>query len=242
MKANRFSIVMPVRNAENEVARSLYSVWSQTHANWRIIIIDDASTDNTLAEIERFQSKFRLPAEKLKIISNSTQQYALPNILAGIHESDESDIICHVDGDDWICDMDALTLINMRYEANPDIQALWTSHRWSFSHYNISGALPRDADPYTHPWVSSHMKTFKASTFRDISDSNFLDKDGKYFQRIADQALYLPVLYKSAGNWHHEPMVAYHYSIQVQENTFKTDDAKFQKQEADFLRIRGFLN
>ena len=76
--------------------------------------------------------------------------------------SDDDDIICHVDGDDWICDMDALSLINMRYEKSPEIQALWTAQRWGFSNYNISGPLAPDADPYTHPWVSSHMKTFRA--------------------------------------------------------------------------------
>ena len=242
MKVNRFTIVMPVRNAEDEVARSLYSIWSQTHPNWKIIIIDDASTDATLSEIERFQSKFRLPEDKLKIISNQDQKFALPNIIRGIEEADESDIICHIDGDDWLCDMDALSLINIRYETSPGIQALWTSHRWGFSHYNISGPLPRDADPYTHPWVSSHMKTFRASAFRDIPDSNFRDKNNEYFQRVADQALYLPILYKSGGNWFHEAITAYHYSIQVQKDTFHNNDAKFQKQEADFLRIRGFLS
>ena len=61
---------MPVRNAEVEVARSLYSIWAQTHPNWRIVIIDDASSDKTLDEIERFQTKFRLPEDRLKIISN----------------------------------------------------------------------------------------------------------------------------------------------------------------------------
>tara|TARA_B100000700_G_C14736581_1_gene710951 strand:- start:26 stop:754 length:729 start_codon:yes stop_codon:yes gene_type:complete len=242
MKANRFTIVMPTRNAEMEVARSLYSIWAQTHPNWKIVIIDDASDDKTLDEIERFQTKFRLPEDRLKIISNSTQQYALPNILTGIEEADESDIICHIDGDDWLCDMDALSLINMRYEKTPSIQALWTSQRWGFSHYNISGALPQDADPYTHPWVSSHMKTFRASTFRDISDSNFRNEDGSYFQRVADQALYLPVLHKAEGNWFHEPFTAYHYSIEVRKDIFQNQDAKFQKQEADFLRIRGFLS
>ena len=233
--------MMPVRNAELEIARSLYSIWAQTHTNWRIVVINDASTDSTLSEIERFQSKFRLPEEKLLIIDNEEQQYALPNIITGINESDESDIICHIDGDDWLCDMDALSLINLRYETNPSIQALWTSHRWGFSHYNISGMLPQNADPYTHPWVSSHMKTFRASTFRNINDKNFRNEEGEYFQRVADQALYLPILYNSNGNWFHEPFVSYHYSIEVKEDTFQSEDAKYQKLEADYLRIRGFL-
>jgi glycosyltransferase involved in cell wall biosynthesis len=242
MKANKFSIVMPVRNAELEIARSLYSIWCQTHSNWKIIVVDDASEDNTLAEIKRFQSKFSMTDDQLTVITSQTQNYALPNILRAIEETDDDDIICHVDGDDWICDMDALSLINMRYEKSPEIQALWTAQRWGFSNYNISGPLAPDADPYTHPWVSSHMKTFRAGLFHDIKDENFRDESGEYFQRVADQAFYLPVLHKAAGNWFYEPITAYHYSIDIQKDTFQSEDAKFQKREVDFLRIRGFIS
>lgn len=233
---------MPVRNAEIEIARSLYSIWCQTHPDWRIIVVDDASEDDTISEIERFQSKFRLAEDKLMVIRNSTQQHALPNVLRGIQECDPNDIVCHVDGDDWICDMDALSIINMRYEKSPEIQALWTAQRWGFSHYNISGPLPKDADPYTHPWVSSHMKTFRAGAAQGIKDENFRNEEGDYFQRVADQALYLPILYQAEGNWCYEPFTAYHYSIEIQSKMFQNEDAKFQKREADFLRIRGFLS
>ena len=76
----------------------------------------------------------------------------------------------------------------------------------------------------------------------DVNDKNFRGEDGEYFRRIGDQAIYLPVLHQAKGNWHFEPFVSYHYSIDLKKSTFHTEDAKFQKLEGEFLRKRGFVS
>ena len=43
------SIIMPSYNAEAFLERAVRSVFAQTCGNWRLIIIDDGSTDNTLS-------------------------------------------------------------------------------------------------------------------------------------------------------------------------------------------------
>ena len=53
--------------------------------------------------------------------------------------------------------------------------------------------------------------------------------------------MYLPALWNAQGNWHFEPRVAYHYTIKLESETFSTDDAKFQKSEAEYLRKRRYL-
>ena len=166
--------------------------------------------------------------------------WKIRNIVEALKETNSSDIICRLDGDDWLCDCDALTIINDRYN-RLGVNALWTAHRWSFSNHNISGPLPKDVDPYKHPWVSSHLKTFRKSLIESVNDKNFRGEDGEYFKRIGDQTIYLPVLYQSAGNWHYEPVVTYHYTIDMKPQTFQTEDAKFQKQEGLFLRSRGYV-
>lgn len=44
-------IIMPVYNCEKYIKESIESVKKQTNKNWRLIIIDDLSTDNTIEEI-----------------------------------------------------------------------------------------------------------------------------------------------------------------------------------------------
>lgn len=246
MKNNHFKIIIPVRNAEEHIARCLYSVWSQTYQDWSAIIIDDVSTDNTVEEINRFLLKFESIRNKVTVIINSNRQYALSNILTGIRMSNDNDIVCHVDGDDWLCDMDAFTLINQTYKnSDKDVGAVWTNHRWGFSPFPARwvGAIPKGANPYEYPWVSSHLKTFRKYLINEVNNKNFYNESNKYFQRIADQAFYLPVLEICRQKDLLRvflPICAYHYNIS-QNVDFQSDDSKLQLAEALFLRKRGFI-
>ena len=237
---NRFVFIMPAYNAEQTIARSIMSVWMQTHDNWKILIRDDLSTDDTVLIVETLKQNLGLSDDKICLEQNKEKKWEVRNIVELLSKCEPSDIVCRLDGDDWLCDTDALSIINHRYETMK-VDVLWTAHRWSFSNHNISGPLPKDANPYEHNWVSSHLKTFRKRIIENVKDENFRGEDNEYFKRIGDQTLYLPVLHQAAGNWHYEPIVAYHYTVDLSPKTFQSDDAKFQKAEAEYLRNRGFL-
>jgi len=240
LKQNNFVFIVPAFNAELTIGRTLLSVWSQTYSNWKIVVKDDMSTDRTREIVESFSKSFGLQ-DKISISTNTEKKWEVRNILESLEGCETEDIVCRLDGDDWLCDSDALSIIDHRYKTL-GCNVLWTNHRWAFSNHNISAPLPQNANPYQHSWVSSHFKTFRKSLIENVNDKNFKNEDGEYFKRIGDQAIYLPVLYKSSGNWHHEPIVAYHYTIDINPQTFQTDDSKFQKAEGEYLRARGFLS
>lgn len=48
------SVIMPAFNAEKYIAQSIESVIRQTYANWELIVINDGSTDNTAAIIDKY--------------------------------------------------------------------------------------------------------------------------------------------------------------------------------------------
>ena len=232
---------MPAFNAASTIYRSITSVIFQTYPNWKIIIRDDMSTDGTVAVIESIKKNLNLSDDKITLTVNTEKMWEVRNIVESLKETDSNDIICRLDGDDWLCDTDILTIIDHSYRTK-NCDVLWTSHRWGFTKHNISGPMPKNADPYTYPWVSSHFKTFRKFLIENVSDENFRGSDGEYFKRIGDQAIYLPILYKAKGNWHHEPIVAYHYTVEIDNQIFQTNDALFQKKEAEFLRTRGFVS
>ena len=231
---------MPTFNAVDTVQYSINSVMMQNYPNTKIVVIDDMSTDGTPDAVQELIEGYGVGEEKIKLIVNTEKKWEVANVLEGMNYADESDIICRLDGDDWLCDIDALAILNYRYETE-GFDAIWTAHRWSFTHANMSTELPRDANPYEHPWVSSHLKTFRKKLLSGVSDKNFRNNQGEYYKRIGDQVIYLPALYQASGNWHFEPIVAYHYSIELNQDTFHTEDAKFQKSESEELRARGFI-
>lgn len=59
------SIVIPVHNAEKFISDTVASVKSQTYENWELILVNDGSTDNSLALIKEFEKS----SEKIHVIN-----------------------------------------------------------------------------------------------------------------------------------------------------------------------------
>jgi len=57
MKTPLISIAVPAYNAEKYIEECLNSILNQTFQDWECIIVNDGSTDNTLAIIENFAAK-----------------------------------------------------------------------------------------------------------------------------------------------------------------------------------------
>lgn len=246
---NRFCFVAPMFNASKTVGQMLASIVGQSYKNWRLILIDDVSDSlelmNEIEIIERWhrlnQPGVELNDERsqIKVIVNNDKKWEMANVLHGISMCDDADVVCRIDADDWLTDLDALAYLNALY-VQTGAEALWTAHRWAYTDKNISGPLPGDADPYEHPWVSSHLKTFRKGLINDINDENFRGEDGEYIKRTGDQALFLPILHKAKRRGF-VPRVMYHYTIDDRPETYQTTDAKFQRDEGLFLRKRGFV-
>ncbi|MDP2939808.1 MAG: glycosyltransferase [Candidatus Omnitrophota bacterium] len=49
-----FSVITPAYNAEAFIGRAIESVRNQTYPDWEMVIVNNGSTDNTKAEIEKF--------------------------------------------------------------------------------------------------------------------------------------------------------------------------------------------
>ena len=238
-RLNNFTFIIPTFNAEKTIAQCLLSVVAQSYPHWKLIILDDMSTDRTVNIIKSITRVFQIQ-DKVTLVENKDKLWEVKNILEGLKHCEDEDIVCRLDGDDWMADLDALAIINTVYNEQK-CDALWTAHRWAFSPYNISKPMPEDVENvYEHPWVSSHFKTFRKRLINNVDDKNFRGKDGEYFKRIGDQAIYLPVLHNAKKRFF-LPIVAYHYSIDIRAQTFQTEDAKFQKSEAEFLRDRGYI-
>lgn len=66
----RVSIVTPMYNAKKYIEQTILSVQSQTYEDWEMLIIDDGSTDDSVAIVESYISK----DERIKLLKNSTNR------------------------------------------------------------------------------------------------------------------------------------------------------------------------
>lgn len=95
---NKVSVVIPVRNREKKITRSVNSALNQTHENIEVVVIDDGSEDKTYEVVSRIKD------ERLRVIGLGIRHGVSRARNIGIEES-TGEFIAFLDSDDeWVED------------------------------------------------------------------------------------------------------------------------------------------
>ena len=90
------SIIMPLYNCEQYVAKSIESVLTQTYKDWELLIVDDCSTDRSVEVIKSFND------ERIKLLSNEHNSGAALSRNYALREA-KGKWIAFLDSDDiWL--------------------------------------------------------------------------------------------------------------------------------------------
>ena len=65
MEKEKVSIIVPMYNAEKFIGKAIETVLSQTYENWEMLIMNDVSTDNSLAVVNKFVKK----DDRIKVVN-----------------------------------------------------------------------------------------------------------------------------------------------------------------------------
>jgi glycosyltransferase involved in cell wall biosynthesis len=95
-KEMRFSVIIPLYNKAPYVNKALESVLSQTFRDFELIVVDDGSTDESLAIAQSVLDKCDLP-HRLIHQDNTGVSTARNNGVAVA----QGDFVCFLDADDW---------------------------------------------------------------------------------------------------------------------------------------------
>lgn len=87
------SIVVPMHNATDFIDETIHSVLGQTYKNWELILVDDASSDNTLEVVKQFAN------EKIRVISCKRNGGAAKARNRGVAAA-RGRYVCFLDADD----------------------------------------------------------------------------------------------------------------------------------------------
>ena len=112
----KFSIVIPSYNAERWIEKCLKSVLNQTYKNYEIILVDDVSSDNTVALAKKLLKKpHEIIQLKSKRLNGGTRNEGVNNATG--------DYIINIDCDDWLHDDKVLEDLKNFIELNnnPDV-------------------------------------------------------------------------------------------------------------------------
>jgi len=234
--------ISPTYNASFHLSELYESLREQSNKNWSWVILNDMSNDDTLEIANNIAKSDEL--KRVTIVNHIEKKFALKGIvdyLQSNYASTHADtIVAIVDGDDALCNENTVDLVLKEYNDNQELEALWTAHSWDINGMNISRDMPGNINPYQYPWVSSHLKTFKLGVLQMISNENFKDLDGNWFERGYDQAIYLPLLHLAKSRKFLNEIC---YLYRINSNSLKVRDWK-EKSQMDTIRLvraRGYV-
>lgn len=115
------SVLIPAYNAEKTIYRCLDSILAQTYCDIEAIVVNDGSTDSTLAELQAYAKK----DERVKVIDQLNSGVAAARNTALDNASGE--YILYVDADDWI-EPDTVERLLNRMSEDTDIVFCSSDH------------------------------------------------------------------------------------------------------------------
>ena len=213
-----FVIIIPSYNNELFCIANINSALDQRYQNYRIIFINDCSSDNTLKFVKQTVAKSP-KRDFVTIIDNTSRQLAFANYYYTIHNNTKGDeIIITLDGDDMLASPFVLKHLNivysnkekevwltygqMRYLSNPKVKS------WICDMPKKIVEENRFRE-YTH--LPSHLRTFYSWLFKLI-DKEDLQDNGEFYPMTWDVAMMLPMIEMASNHFAFIPHVLYIYN------------------------------
>jgi glycosyltransferase involved in cell wall biosynthesis len=210
---NRFLVIVPVYNAVDYIVKCLDSIICQDYKHFKVVVIDDHSTDGTWDLICTY------PFYKYR--NDTRNESGLANIVKGIEYSNKNNIIVTIDGDDWLADNTVLSYLNEIYTDD-----IWLTYG---QFVPVSGRYKDFCKPIalqdyrqTGEWVTSHLRTFRRSLWNKIDD-NDLRENGEYFKVGWDLAFMFPMIEMAGSHIRFIDKVLYIYNDQNPTNDFRVN-------------------
>src|SRR5262245_24229486 len=236
-----FVVVIPSFNNARWCRRNLESVLDQDYPLFRVIYVDDASTDETPQLVAEYLADSATPhRDRVTFHRNSSRVGPLANIDRAVRCCDPNAVIVLVDGDDFLAHPQVLTRLNAIYQ-DPDVWVTWGQFtRFPHDSEGFCAPIPPEivsANAFRdYPFVSSHLRTFYAGLYQRIRPVDLQDSAGRFFTTAGDVAQ-MWALHEMAGpHGRFVDEVLYQYNRENPLNDDKLDRAGQVRTE---LEIRG---
>ena len=235
---HNLKIVIPLYNAEKWLPKCIKSLKMQDYERFECFLVDDMSSDGSYSAAKHAIGS----DERFKLIRNKEKYYALENISRTIEKAscDDEDIIILLDGDDWLASSHSLSTLACAYDEK-DCLMTYGSYV-----YNPTGQ--RGVEPSQYPdevvknnlfredlWRASHLRSFKYSLWKKLSQNDLKDENGKYYTMAYDQAIMLPLLEMASTRSRYIEDTLYVYN---KDNPINVDKIKAKQQHATAQEIR----
>jgi len=238
-KDHAFVVVIPSYNNAACYQRNLDSVLTQKYKKFRVIYIDDASTDGTGTLVKAYL-KEKGVEKRVTFIQNRTRSGALANKYKGAWLCDPKEIMVDLDGDDWLANENVLARLNEVY-SDPEV---WVTYG-QFVYYpcetpgwaaQVPDYIVERNEFRDYSWVTTALRTFYAGLFQRIKREDLLF-NGEFFPMAGDLAFMFPIVEMAGRHSRFIPDVLYVYNVTTTLNDI-VRDPDYQRRLGWIIRER----
>lgn len=221
---------------------NLYSIFAQQYSNYRVIIIDDCSNDNTGNLIAEYIEKAQ-EGSRCTLIKNNKRKYKMANLYQAINSCDDKELVVILDGDDWFLDDRVLSYFNELYSSNDIWLTAGGYQEYPSGKLGFCRQVPTEVIENnsfrTYPRTTSQLRTFYAGLFKCIPLED-LFFEGRFFKTTSDVAKMMPMFEMAAERVAFNYRKLYVYNLANTINDHKVD-AQLQERSNDNILARRKL-
>jgi glycosyltransferase involved in cell wall biosynthesis len=233
---------------------TLNSIFSQNYSNFRLIIVDDCSTDNNVEVIQKFIDDNNL-TDRVTFVKNDKRHRKLFNLYRVLYECHDDEIVFMVDGDDKINGKDVFSYINSlyanenvwftygQYKNVPASQAIAWGHREMGYCRPVPKHIQRKHAYREYSFIYMHPRTFRAWLFKMVRLEDLIADEiegfqGDFYPASNDVAMYFPMVEMAHLRIKFIPDILYIRNLFSEIVGFKVD-RKIQTASAREIRKRN---
>lgn len=201
---------------------------NQTYTNYRVIYINDASTDQTGKLVDQYIVNNNI-TDQCTIIHNQERGYKLYNMYYAIHElCDDDEIIVELDGDDWLLTSDVLEKLAEIYSNG----SVWLTYggfvMWpkTFNYlrpHSIPESIIKENEFrsfFKNHFIYLALRSFYAGLFKKIKKED-LQVDGEFFKQSSDIATMIPMFEMAGKHFYQITEPVYLYNTNTGNNDYQ---------------------
>ena len=204
---SKVSVIVPIYNAENYLAKCIESLIHQNYRALQIILVDDGSTDNSLTIARQYAAQ----DTRIEVYTQTHQGQSVARNNGLQHAM--GDYLSFVDADDYI-DADFYQVLTQAIGANDCVQIGY--RRTTTEGEIMMTKLPR----HFYQFISPCMRLYKRSTLAQ-NDIHFL------VGRIYEDVIFSIDFWATNPNYVQIPYTGYNYTL----NTCSTTSTRNREQE-----------
>jgi glycosyltransferase involved in cell wall biosynthesis/GR25 family glycosyltransferase involved in LPS biosynthesis len=200
----KFVFIVPSYNNEMWIHNNVTSVLDQTYSNWRMIYINDCSTDSTEDKFHELTENYK---EKVIYIKNDVKYGQAFNRYTAYNMCEDDEYCIMLDGDDWLASKYVLSYLNIFIQHYDLDMTYGTCAQYLKGKVDDVTWIPDDYSQDTidnksyrkDMWRAMHLRVMKAKYLKQVCPLDFIMNDNSFIICTTDMVESYPCLEMCKG-------------------------------------------